>query len=78
MQARGRMLEIFDTDAAPEARADAGESLGWLGDPRDLRAFVEIEGGDYKLEVIGKALLLFTDEVGRIFFDIRILNGLFF
>ncbi len=56
-KARRRMLEIFDTDVVPKVRVDAGESLGWLGDPRDLKEFVKIEGGDYELEEIGRVTL---------------------
>jgi len=34
--------------------AEAGELLGWLGDSRDLKVFVTIEGGDYDLEDLGQ------------------------
>jgi len=47
--AKNRLLSIFDTDVEPKARADAGEILGWLGDPRDLEEFVPVKGGKYEL-----------------------------
>ena len=31
--------------------AEAGETLGWLGDPRNLKEFVHIEGGECKLSL---------------------------
>ncbi|MFH0994427.1 MAG: SUMF1/EgtB/PvdO family nonheme iron enzyme [Pseudomonadota bacterium] len=49
-----RLLDVFRTGAKSIAMADAGEILGRLGDPRDLRAFVPIPGGTYELEDIGK------------------------
>lgn len=48
-RARDRLISIFESDVGPKERADAGEILGWLGDPRDLREFVGIEGGEYGL-----------------------------
>ncbi|CAB1063715.1 hypothetical protein D1BOALGB6SA_8499 [Olavius sp. associated proteobacterium Delta 1] len=53
-QAGNRLLEIIDRGAQPKALADAGETLGWLGDPRNLAIFVSIEGGEYDLEELGK------------------------
>jgi len=47
--AKNRLLSIFDTDVEPKARADAGEILGWLGDPRDLEIFIPVKGGIYEL-----------------------------
>jgi len=47
--ANNRLLSIFDTDVEPKPRADAGEILGWLGDPRDLEEFVPVKGGIYEL-----------------------------
>ncbi len=47
--AKNRLLSIFDTDVEPKARADAGEILGWLGDPRDLEEFIPVKGGIYEL-----------------------------
>ena len=49
-EAGKRLVEIIDTGAEPKALADAGETLGWLGDPRELQTFAAIEGGDYDLE----------------------------
>lgn len=34
--------------------AEDGEILGWLGDSRDLKEFVKIEGGEYDLSGLGK------------------------
>ena len=56
-KARKRMLEILEAVKKPEILADAGETLGWLGDTRDLKAFVKVEGGEYKLEKIGKVTI---------------------
>lgn len=47
--ARGRLLEIIDSEAEPKYRAEAGETLGWLGDSRDVKHFISIEGGRYDL-----------------------------
>jgi formylglycine-generating enzyme required for sulfatase activity len=49
--AKKRLLSIFDTDVEPKPRADAGEVLGWLGDPRDLEEFVPVKGGIYELSM---------------------------
>jgi len=51
--ARQRLIEIIDEGAEPKALADAGETLGWLGDTRKLQTFAAIEGGDYDLEELG-------------------------
>ncbi len=56
-QTRQRLLEIVEKEKEPQVLADSGEALGWLGDPRDLRAFVKIEGGVYELEEIGRVEL---------------------
>ncbi len=32
-----------------KALADAGETLGWLGDGRDLKEFIKVKGGEYPL-----------------------------
>jgi hypothetical protein len=53
-QAGKRLLEIIDKGAEPKALADAGEILGWLGDPRNLKAFAPIKGGRYDLEDLKK------------------------
>ncbi|MCP4691752.1 MAG: hypothetical protein GY859_27140, partial [Desulfobacterales bacterium] len=52
--ARRRLEEIISSAAPPKGRANSGEILGWLGDPRDFKEFVRIEGGEYDLEEIGK------------------------
>jgi formylglycine-generating enzyme required for sulfatase activity len=51
--ARQRLIEVIETSAEPKALADAGETLGWLGDSRELQTFVAIEGGNYDLEELG-------------------------
>lgn len=60
---RKRLLSITYADVEPkvheirEVRAEAGEILGWVGDPRDLKKFVKIEGGEYDLEGLGKVTI---------------------
>ncbi len=44
------LLKIIDVKPKPEIFIEAGETLGWLGDPRNLKGFVIIPGGKYKLE----------------------------
>ncbi len=51
--ARERLLSIIDSDIEPVIRAEAGETLGWLGDTRDMKEFISIEGGDYFTRVGG-------------------------
>lgn len=48
---RKRLMEIVETNVSPQIRAEAGETLGWIGDPRNLKEFVRIEGGEYKLSL---------------------------
>lgn len=54
--AREALQRIFVTEERVDRTvlAEAGELLGWLGDPRDLKAFVPIEGGEYDLEKLGR------------------------
>ncbi|MBN1271892.1 MAG: SUMF1/EgtB/PvdO family nonheme iron enzyme [Candidatus Aminicenantes bacterium] len=49
--AQKRLMETFATKIPPRERAEAGETVGWLEDPRNLEEFVPIEGGTY---IIGK------------------------
>jgi formylglycine-generating enzyme required for sulfatase activity len=51
-----KLRSIFESGTEHNRRllAEAGELLGWLGDSRDLKAFVPIEGGDYDIEGLGK------------------------
>lgn len=49
--ARKRLMEIVETNVSPQTRAEAGETLGWIGDPRNLKEFVHIEGGEYTLSL---------------------------
>jgi formylglycine-generating enzyme required for sulfatase activity/energy-coupling factor transporter ATP-binding protein EcfA2 len=54
-QSKERLKYIIELDEeAPLIKADAGEILGWLGDPRDLKEFISIKGGEYELEGLGK------------------------
>jgi formylglycine-generating enzyme required for sulfatase activity/energy-coupling factor transporter ATP-binding protein EcfA2 len=55
--ADNRLLSIIEVGAAPNILVDAGETLGWLGDPRHLQEFVTIEGGKYELEGLGKVII---------------------
>ncbi len=51
--AQNKLQSIFETEriASRATLAEAGEYLGWLGDPRDLKALIPIEEGEYKYEV---------------------------
>ncbi|MCP4112231.1 MAG: SUMF1/EgtB/PvdO family nonheme iron enzyme [Desulfobacteraceae bacterium] len=40
---------MLDSDAGAKERAEAGVTLGWLGDRRDLKEFVPVKGGTYDL-----------------------------
>ncbi len=44
-----KLRAILETGAAPLHLADAGETLGRLGDRRDLECFIPIAGGKYRL-----------------------------
>jgi len=44
-----RLREILDKHLDPKVLADAGETLGRLGDPRNLEAFATVRGGRYEL-----------------------------
>ncbi len=48
-KARNCLVSIFDSEPDPKRKFDAGETLGWLGDPRDLQEFILVEGGEYYL-----------------------------
>ncbi len=54
---KGRLFTIIKKQEEPLHFAQAGEILGWLGDPRDLKAFVKVKGGRYKLEDMGEVTL---------------------
>jgi formylglycine-generating enzyme required for sulfatase activity/RecA/RadA recombinase len=47
--ARDRLIQVMASKAEPKIRAQAGETLGWIGDRRNLKVFVPISGGKYKL-----------------------------
>ncbi|MCP4113628.1 MAG: SUMF1/EgtB/PvdO family nonheme iron enzyme [Desulfobacteraceae bacterium] len=40
---------MLDSDAGAKERAEAGDTLGWLGDRRDMKEFVLVKGGTYNL-----------------------------
>ncbi len=44
------LLGIIDNKPKPEILMEAGEILGWLDDTRDLKGFIPVVGGKYKLE----------------------------
>ena len=46
-----RMLEIIETVDKPSLVNTAGEVLGWLGDLRNLKTFIRINGGHYSLSL---------------------------
>ncbi len=50
VKAKNQLMTIFESDAKAVVLAEAGETLGWLGDLRDLKEFIDIEDGDYPLE----------------------------
>jgi formylglycine-generating enzyme required for sulfatase activity len=43
------MLRVLEGDSLILDKVAVGETLGWLGDPRDLKAFIPVVGGDYEL-----------------------------
>lgn len=50
------MQKVMEGDLPPGVRASVGESLGWVGDPRDLKEFIPIPDGEYKVS-LGKVTL---------------------
>jgi formylglycine-generating enzyme required for sulfatase activity/energy-coupling factor transporter ATP-binding protein EcfA2 len=44
-----RMVSMFEQGVDAKVRADAGEIIGWLGDPKDLETFKAVKTGRYKL-----------------------------
>ena len=45
--ARNRLKSIISKGERPDVQVEAGETLGWLGDDRDLKSFVKIKDGEY-------------------------------
>ena len=48
-----------------EIKAEAGETLGWLGDPRDLQEFIPLEGGEYYLQSVKKRVNIKPFEISK-------------
>lgn len=48
-----RLKWIVEKPLESATLVDAGESLGWLGDDRDLDAYVPVEADEYELEDLG-------------------------
>ncbi|MCP5003608.1 MAG: SUMF1/EgtB/PvdO family nonheme iron enzyme [Planctomycetes bacterium] len=44
------MKKVIDEDVPVKNRVEVGEILGWLGDTRELKEFIPVAGGRYKLE----------------------------
>lgn len=53
-ETRTHMWTIINQGEVPKDMARCGEVIGYLGDTRNLNAFVRIEGGLYDLEKLGK------------------------
>ena len=53
-ETRAHMWTIIDQGEVPKDMASCGEVIGYLGDTRNLNAFVRIEGVLYDLEELGK------------------------
>ena len=51
---RERLKLIIRKPLEAATLVDVGETLGWLGDDRDLESFATVAGGEYNLEDIGK------------------------
>ncbi len=64
-KAKKRLLSIIDFAPEPKILVEAGEVFGWLGDTRNLKEFVKIEGGQYNLEDIGENLKIEPFEIGK-------------
>lgn len=45
-----KMRSVINEDGPAKDRVEVGEILGWLGDTRDLKEFVPVAGGEYKLD----------------------------
>jgi len=53
-KARHRLVTILESDVDFRKKTEAGETLGWLGDSRELREFIPVEGGKYYLRSLKK------------------------
>ena len=62
-EARKRLMSIISLCEKPDIRVEAGETLGWLGDIRDLKEFVRVKDGKYSVSV-GKVTLK-NFEIGK-------------
>ncbi len=61
---RERLKLIIEKPLESTTLVDAGETLGWLGDDRDLESFAPVDGGEYDLEKTGKETIE-AFEMGR-------------
>jgi predicted MPP superfamily phosphohydrolase len=59
-----RLNQIILESINPVFLSDAGQTLGWLGDDRDLESFAPVAGGEYELEDIGERTIE-AFEIGR-------------
>jgi formylglycine-generating enzyme required for sulfatase activity/energy-coupling factor transporter ATP-binding protein EcfA2 len=59
-----RLKQIIQKPLEPATLMDAGETLGWLGDDREMETYAPIAGGQYDLEKIGKRTMQ-PFELGR-------------
>lgn len=60
---RERLLQAIDAALDPATLVEAGETLGWLGDPRNLKEFVSVKSGEYKLSTGRVSIQAF--EIGK-------------
>ena len=59
------LVSIIDSGAGSRTKAEAGETLGWLGDPRDLQEFIPLEGGEYYLQSVKKRVNIKPFEISK-------------
>ncbi len=59
------MIGVVESDSAIHDKVALGETLGWLGDTRDLQIFKKIEGGKYFLKELDKEVMIEPFEIGQ-------------
>ena len=59
---RASLLSIIDSGAGPKVRVEAGEIMGRLGDPRDLKEFMNI----YKIQSFRSFLTLLSTRAAQL------------